>query len=80
MSNLKIILNTQGVRELLKSEEMMSICKEHAETVRKKCGDGYIASSYAGTNRVNASVTAETFEAKQDNLQNNTILKAVGGS
>lgn len=80
MSNLKIVLNTLGVRELLKSGEMMSICKEHAEAVRKKCGDGYTTSSYVGMNRANVSVTAETSEAKRDNSQNNTILKAVSGS
>jgi hypothetical protein len=34
---------------------------------------------YYGKNRVNVEVYAETFQAKRDNLKNNSILKAVHG-
>ncbi len=77
MSNFKFELNRAGVRELLKSEEMKSICEEHARAVQSKCGTGYEVTTYTGKSRANASVHAETFEAKRENSKNNTLLKAV---
>lgn len=78
MTKLKVVLNTSGVRELLQSSEMMSICEEHAMAIQQQAGDGYEVSKYKGKNRVNVSVKAITNEAIQDNLDNNTLLKAVG--
>ena len=72
-------LNYEGVGQLLKSEEMKNICKSYADTAVRKLGDGYSVSTYTGKTRVNASVRAETFEARKENSQNNTILKAVYG-
>lgn len=79
MSKVNFKLNRQGVRELLKSQEMMNVCKEYAEQVRNRAGDGYEISTYVGTNRVKASVYADTYEARKDNFDHNTLLKALGG-
>ena len=79
MSKVKFELNRAGVRALLKSGEMANICKEHADRVRGAAGDGYEVTTYTGRNRVNASVHAETYEARKDNYENNTLLKALGG-
>lgn len=72
-------LNYEGVGQLLKSEEMKNICKSYADAAARKLGDGYSVSTYTGKTRVNASVRAESFEARKENSQNNTILKAVYG-
>ena len=57
----KIVLDKKGVRELLRSQEMMDICLEHAEATKTAAGsEGYEISSHVGTNRVNASVRADT--------------------
>lgn len=77
--NVNVVLNSSGVRELLKSEEMKAVCAEHAAKILKNCGDGYEMDTYTGTNRVNAQVSAVTAKARADNLKNNTILKAVRG-
>ena len=54
-------LDKKGVRELLRSQEMMDICLEHAEATKAAAGgEGYEISSHVGTNRVNASVRADT--------------------
>ncbi len=73
----KIVLNKNGVKELLKSREMMSICEEHAARIMNRCPSGYEVDSYVGENRVNAMVYASTYQAKADNIKNNTLLKAV---
>lgn len=77
MSNVKVKLNRSGVRELLQSPAMQKVCREHAEQIRSRCGAGYESDVYVGRNRANAMVWAETSAAKRDNLDNNTILKAL---
>lgn len=77
MADVKIVLNRSGVRELLRSPEMLQICEEHAGVVLDRCGDGYKTDGHTGKNRVNAMVYADTYQAKADNLKNNTILKAL---
>lgn len=79
MSKVKIVLNREGVRELLQSQEMMNICEEHARKAAASLGNGYAVSTMVGKNRVNASLFAETYQAKKENLRNNSILKALGG-
>ena len=79
MSNVTIKLNSEGVKELLRSAEIMAECRSHAAEMAATLGaDDYEVSEYVGTNRVNVSVRAKTEKALQDNLDNNTMLKAVG--
>lgn len=42
-----------------------------------RLGDGYETETFKGRNRINVEVKAETFEARRENLRDNTILKAV---
>ena len=67
MSKVKFKLNRAGVRELMKSQEMLDICTEYATDIRNRAGDGYEVSQYKGKNRANASVFAATKEASKDN-------------
>lgn len=79
MSKLKIELNYAGVGELLKSQEISDALKETAERVAARAGGGYATDTYQAGTRVIASVYTETEEAMKDNLENNTLLKAVSG-
>lgn len=74
---ITVKLNTAGVRELLKSQEMQNICAEHALAIMQRCGSGYEMDTYVGQNRVNAQVMASTYQAKADCMRNNTLLKAL---
>ena len=78
MARVQIKLNREGVRELLKSEEMMAVCEDHANAALSRLGGGYKASSYVGKNRVNVEISAESIKAKYQNAKHNTILKALG--
>lgn len=75
---IKVELNSEGVRQLLKSQEMMDVCASLADRAAGTLGEGYETSTYVGTNRVNVSITAATYKARRDNLQNNSLLKAIG--
>ena len=70
-------LNYKGVGELLKSEPMQKILSDYATNIKNRCGDGYEQDIYIGKSRANAMVTATTFQARKDNMDNNTLLKAV---
>lgn len=78
MGKVRIVLNSEGVRELLKSAEIAEECRKHAQDIAGRAGTGYEVTTYTGKTRVNASVHAATEEAYRDNLKNNTLLKAVG--
>lgn len=79
MANLKVELNHEGIRDMLRSPEAKAICEKQAKDVQSRLGEGYVVSSYTGEGRVNASVLAESDKAKRDNMKNNTILKAMRG-
>lgn len=79
MSKVKFELNRKGVRELLRSSEMLGVCKQYADAARGRAGEGYEVSTYIGKNRVNASVYADTYDARKDNSEHNTLLKSLGG-
>lgn len=79
MADFKFVLNREGVRDLLRSKEMMDICSDYANSALGRLGSGYEVTTHTGANRVNAQVAAETFAAKRENLKSNTILKAVFG-
>lgn len=70
-------LNRAGVRQLMQSEEMQKVLSEKASQIQNRCGDGYESDVMVGKNRANAMVWADTSQAKRDNMDNNTILKAV---
>lgn len=77
MSKMQFKLNRQGVANLMKSAEMQAVLNAKATEIRNRCGDGYEQDARVGKNRANAMVYANTYQAKADNLRNNTILKAV---
>ena len=76
MGNLqKFVLNRAGVRELMQSQEMQDVLVEFASQVAERAGDGYDV--YIGVNRANVSVVTATEEAAADNLDHNTLEKAI---
>jgi len=75
MDKFKFVLNREGVRELMRSDEMVGVLTEFADRVANRAGDGY--STHIGPNRANVSVVTDTDEAYYDNLDNNTLEKSI---
>ncbi len=71
--DFKFELNYKGVGELLHSEAMTSVLKQHAGKVATRAGSGYEAKQMGSRVIVLVRESAE-----QDNYRNNTLLKAVG--
>lgn len=78
MSNVIFKLNQAGVRELLKSSEAQSICREHAARIQSSAGENYEISDRNYPERSGVAVRPANAEGYYDNLRNNTLLKAVG--
>lgn len=75
---VKIKLNKTAIRtQLLKSKEMKQRCREEAYEIRHRLGKGYRVNTHTGKNRVNAMIYANTPEAQKENMEMNTMLKAV---
>ena len=79
MSKVRFKKNSAGIREMLQSPEAESLVMEYATAIQSRAGDGYEASVIIGKYRARASVFAATPEARRDNYENNTLLKARGG-
>lgn len=73
----KIVLNSPGIRSLLRSGEMKDLVGQHAAQIATNAGSGYEFDTYTGPGRVNASVYCADAKAERDNLENNTLLKSM---
>ena len=75
----KFTLNKSGVNQLLKSDEMKGVIEGYADGIAHRAGNGYEVRMHETNERVIANVYADTDEAIQDNLENNTLLKSMRG-
>ena len=74
-SKVKVVLDRAGVGELLKCDEIIDVLISEAQSIADNAGEGYDV--YIGPNRANVSVATSTEDAYNDNLDNNTIEKAM---
>ena len=77
MSNIRVELNHDSIREYLHTPELLELLKGYADEAAAQLGEGYEAETYHAATRNIASVYADTDEARKKNLENNSILKAV---
>ena len=75
---VKFVPNGRGMIKLMQSDEMRVVLGKFASDIRNRCGEGYAQDSHVGKTRANAMVWPDTKEARKDNLDNNTLLKARG--
>lgn len=75
--SVKIDLISSGILDFLKSSEVQQEVKRIADDIKNTLGDGYETDSHVTPSRVVSSVYTTSNEAYRDNLNNNTLLKAV---
>ena len=79
MSRARVTLVRSGVKALLNSPEVADCVGSLGQDMARRAGEGYAAEAPHKTGqRVAVNVHAETWEARRDNAENNTLLKAVG--
>lgn len=74
---VRVKLNKSGVRNFLRSKELRGVVEGRAAEAVNRLGDGYEMSSMTGHDRAHAFVRAASYEAMEECLEDNTILKAL---
>lgn len=67
MANVTIELNSASIRELLKSQEIASVCESEARKMTQAAGIQYTADVYTGRTRVNARAIRRVEHDREDN-------------
>lgn len=80
MSNFKFELNLPGLNELMKSGEMQNYLLNAGNVVAKSAGEGYEAEVHLADYVAISNVYPTTFKSRRDNLNNNTLVKAIGAA
>ena len=78
----KFVLDKKGVGELLRSEEIQSVLNEYGQQVQINTGsaEDYQTQVSVGKVRANVVIRCINTASIKDNLKNNTLLKALGGT
>lgn len=77
---VRVQLRHAGVRELLRSPELMAECKRHADAIAARAGDGFEVITDVGRNRVRATVQTVTSEARVRQATDHVLERALGGA
>lgn len=77
MSDVNIVLSKDGIRELLRSEEVQGMLQERANEIVRRCGGVYDTDVYVGKNRANSSIVTHDSATYHRNLKDNELLKAL---
>lgn len=77
---VKVELNINGLRELMKSQEMQDHLQQAGEEIARSAGEGYGVRTHVADYTAITNVYPETKEAAKDNLENNTLLRAASNT
>lgn len=72
---VRVQMRSRGARALLRGSEVQGDIQARVTRVGEACGDGYVADTDVGRNRVHGMVKTHTPEAMRDNQAHNTLLK-----
>jgi len=73
----RVRLNRKGVRELLRSREVLSDLERRANAIAAAAGEGMEVDSEVGRNRARASVRTATREAVLAEAQQRALTRAL---
>jgi hypothetical protein len=77
MAEVRVELNSDGVRAILHSAEVEADLAARAERIAAAAGDGFEASSQIGATRARASVITATFEARYAEAHDRALTTAI---
>ena len=73
-----LLLNSDTVGEVLNSKGLVDELTKYAEQKKEKLGDDYVIEVQKTKDRTRVLIGTANERAVKDNLENNTLLKAVG--
>lgn len=77
MSDFKFVLNSYGVKELLKCPGIQEELKKHGQEVASRADGNWESKSGVGSVRANVKVVTDDKDTFYRNLKTNTLMKAL---
>jgi hypothetical protein len=77
MANVRIKVNRNGIRDLLRSDEVLADLEERGQRIAAAAGDGHRVESEVGQNRARVAVITDTIEARISEAKNRTLTRAI---
>jgi hypothetical protein len=78
-TKVRIVLNSDGIKALLQSDEILDDMRRRAENVADAAGGqpDYVADAWVGFDRARATVHTATHQARSDEANNRTLTRSV---
>lgn len=75
---VKFVIHKNGVKELLKSQEMQDLLAIKAAGIAARAGDGFTSGVRVGSDRARAYILPETYVARRHQAKHHLLERAVG--
>lgn len=75
---VEFIVHKNGVKDLLKSQEVQDMLAAKAAIIAARAGDGFTSGVRIGTDRARAYVLPETYAARRRQAKHHLLEHAVG--
>lgn len=77
MANVRLVLNRRGIRDLLRSRDVLRDLEKRGERIADAAGPGHRVESEIGPNRARVAVITDTSEAVISEAQHRTLTRAL---
>ena len=75
---VEFVIHKNGVKELLKSQEVQDMLATKAAIIAARAGDGFTSGVRIGEDRARAYVLPETYAARRRQAKHHMLERAVG--
>jgi len=76
-ATVRVELNSDGIRALLRSEAVRADLERRARAIAEAAGEGFEVESQVGSNRARASVRTATAEAREAEATDRALTRAI---
>ena len=78
MANVRVVLNRAGMRQLLRSPEVLADLQRRGEAIAAAAGPGHRVEAQVGPARARVAVITDTFDAVRNEATSRTLTAAIG--
>ena len=75
---VEFVIHKNGVKDLLKSQEVRDMLATKAALIAARAGDGFTSGVRVGTDRARAYILPETYVARRRQAKHHLLERAVG--
>jgi len=79
MATTRVVVNSAGVRDILRSKEVMHELESIGKRIAAAAGKGYEVQTYVGKNRDRVTVRTATDDARLIEATKHNLLRALAG-